>query len=147
MRVIVFVKATPESESGAPPTPELIEAMGKFNQELHEAGILLMAEGLKPTAHAKRVAFNGATRTVTDGPFTETHEIVAGFWLWDVKDMNEAVAWVQRCPNPMTTPSDIDIRPIFSEAEFEAMLPEHLIPIRRDRIAREQADHASRQTP
>jgi len=114
MRVMVLVKATEDSEKGtatAQWTAEMMKAMGKFNDELREAGVLVMAEGLKPTAQAKRVAFDGASRTVTDGPFTETRELVAGFWIWKVKDMDEAVAWVKRCPNPMPVPSEIEIRP------------------------------------
>mgnify|MGYP000956358648 FL=1 len=121
MKVMVFVKATESSERGEFPMPEtaaLFEAMGKFNDELVKAGIMLAGEGLKPTSAAKRVHFDGASRTVTDGPFAETREIVAGYWLWEVKDMDEAVAWVKRCPNPMFGPSDIDIRPIYEEADF-----------------------------
>lgn len=122
MRVMVFVKATEDSEKeSAPPewTAAMMEAMGKFNDELRDAGILLMADGLKPTSQAKRVAFSGPSRTVTDGPFTETRELVAGFWLWEVKDMDEAVAWVKRCPNPMPGPSDIEIRPIYEMCDFK----------------------------
>ena len=121
MKVMVFVKATESSERGEFPMPEtaaLFEAMGKFKDELVKAGIMLAGEGLKPTSAAKRVHFDGASRTVTDGPFAETREIVAGYWLWEVKDMDEAVAWVKRCPNPMFGPSDIDIRPIYEEADF-----------------------------
>jgi hypothetical protein len=122
MRVMVFVKATAESEKETAPkawTAEMMEAMGKFNDELRNAGILLMAEGLKPSSQGKRVAFDGAGRTVIDGPFTETRELIAGFWLWEVKDMDEAVAWVKRCPNPMPGPSKIEIRPIAEMADFE----------------------------
>ena len=118
MKVMVLVKATDASEAGVMPTAELFEAMGKFNDELVKAGIMLAGEGLKPTSAAKRVHFDGASRTVTDGPFAETREIVAGYWLWEVKDMDEAVAWVKRCPNPMFGLSDIDIRPIYEEADF-----------------------------
>jgi len=122
MKVMVFVKATEDSEKGLFPQPEtnaMFEAMGKFNDELTKAGVLLAGEGLKPTSAAKRVHFDGADRTVTDGPFAETREIVAGYWLWEVKDMDEAVAWVKRCPNPMFGPSDIDIRPIYEMCDFE----------------------------
>ena len=125
MRVMVFVKATEDSEAGRFPQPEtnaMFEAMGKFNDELTKAGVLLAGEGLKPTSAAKRVHFDGADRTVTDGPFAETREIVAGYWLWEVKDMDEAVAWVKRCPNPMFGPSDIDIRPVYEMADIEAMM-------------------------
>ncbi len=118
MRVMVFVKATEDSEAGAPPEPKMMEAMGQFNQALVEAGVLVAIEGdpiaygLKPSLHGKRVAFDGPGRTVIDGPFAETRELVAGFWLWDVKDMDEALAWVKRCPNPMPGPSEIEIRPL-----------------------------------
>jgi len=118
MRVIVFVKATADSEAA-------LEEMGKFNEALADAGILVSGDGLKPTSHAKRVSFNGLDRTVIDGPFTETKEIVAGYWLWEVKDMAEAVEWVKRCPNPMPGPSDIDIRPVYEMSDFgEAVTPE-----------------------
>ena len=101
MRVMVLVKATEDSETGARPRPEMFEAMGRFNEELVNAGVLLAADGLAPSSKGKRIAFDGASRTVLDGPFAETRELVAGFWLWEVKDMDEAVAWVKRCPNPM----------------------------------------------
>lgn len=116
MRVMVLVKATEDSEQGFLGTAEemaMMEAMGRFNDELRNAGILLDADGLKPSSHGKRVAFDGADRTVTDGPFAETRELVAGFWLWQVRDMDEAVAWVKRCPNPMPGPSEIEIRPLY----------------------------------
>jgi hypothetical protein len=142
MRVMVFVKATMDSETGAPPAPGLMEAMGRFNLELHNAGVLLMAEGLKPTAHAKRVAFDGPGRAVIDGPFAETRELVAGFWLWEVKDMEEAVAWVKRCPNPMPGPSEIEIRPLFDAADIEAMLPPDIAQMRGDRVQRWEAMQA-----
>jgi hypothetical protein len=119
MRVMVLVKATDDSEKGMLPTTELLEAMGKFNDELAEAGILRAADGLKPTSQAKRVGFDGAGRTVIDGPFAETRELVAGFWLWEVKDMDEAVAWVKRCPNPMPGPSEIEIRPLYEMSDLQ----------------------------
>jgi hypothetical protein len=122
MRVMVFVKATEDSEKGLFPQPEtakMMEAMGRFNDELRKAGILLAADGLKPSSQGKRVAFDGPRRTVIDGPFAETRELVAGFWLWEVKDMDEAVAWVKRCPNPMLGPSEIEIRPIYEMADFK----------------------------
>ena len=125
MRVMVFVKATEDSEnesSTAAWRREMMQAMGRFNDELRNAGILLLADGLKPTSQAKRVAFDGPGRTVIDGPFAETRELVAGFWLWEVKDLNEAVAWVKRCPNPMPGPSEIEIRPLYGEADVEAFL-------------------------
>lgn len=125
MRVMVFVKATADSEAGIMPDMALFEAMGKFNEELSAAGIMRgEGAGLKPTSQAKRVAFDGPARTVIDGPFAETKELVAGFWQWEVKDMDEAVAWVKRCPNPMPGPSEIEIRPIYEEADFETLLAE-----------------------
>jgi hypothetical protein len=125
MRVMVLVKATAESEAGIMPSSELLEAMGNYNALLADAGILLAGEGLHPSAKGKRVAFDGSGRTVIDGPFAETKEVVAGFWLWEVKDMAEAVEWVKRCPNPMPGPSEIEIRPLFEAADFgEALTPE-----------------------
>ena len=122
MRVVVFVKATEDSEKGILPTAELLEAMGRYNEELVKAGIMLAGAGLKPTTQAKRIAFDGPGRTVIDGPFAETRELVAGFWLWEVKDMDEAVAWVKRCPNPMPGPSEIEIRPFYEMADFAEIL-------------------------
>jgi len=121
MRVMVFVKATADSERGDPPSPELWQAMGAFNDELVAAGILKEAAGLKPTSQAKRIAFDGAGRTVINGPFPHTSEVVAGFWLWEVKDMDEAVAWVKRCPNPMPGPSEIEIRPFYELSDFDGI--------------------------
>jgi len=127
MRVMVLVKATADSEAGVMPTEELGAAMGRFNEELVKAGVMLTGEGLRPSAQGKRVAFDGAARTVIDGPFAETRELVAGFWLWEVKDMDEAVAWVKRCPNPMPGPSEIEIRPVYEMADFaEALSAETL---------------------
>jgi hypothetical protein len=122
MRVMVLVKATEDSEKGFFPTAEtnaMMEAMGKFNDELRDAGILRDADGLKPSSAGKRVAFDGPRRTVIDGPFAEARELVAGFWLWEVKDMDEAVAWVKRCPNPMLGPSEIEIRPLYEMSDLE----------------------------
>jgi hypothetical protein len=125
MRVMVLVKATEDSEAGAMPSTELLEAMGKYNKELVDAGILLAGEGLHPSSRGKRVAFDGPGRTVVDGPFAQTGELVAGFWLWEVKDMAEAVDWVKRCPNPMPGRSEIEIRPVFEMADFgDALTPE-----------------------
>ena len=118
MRVMVLVKATEDSEKGVLPTTELLEAMGRFNDELRNAGILRAADGLKPSSQGKRIAFEGPGRTVINGPFAETRELVAGFWLWEVKDMDEAVAWVKRCPNPMPGPSEIEIRPLHEMADL-----------------------------
>ena len=125
MRVMVLVKATKDSEAGLMPSTELLEAMGRYNQELVEAGILLAGEGLQPSAKGKRVAFDGPNRTVVDGPFPQTSELVAGFWLWQVEDLAQAVEWVKRCPNPMPGPSEIEIRPVFGAADFgDALTPE-----------------------
>ena len=116
MRVMVFVKATEDSEAGMMPSEQMFAEMGKFNEELINAGIMQAGEGLHPSSRGKRIRFSGSKRTVIDGPFPETKELVAGFWIWKVKSMEEAVEWVKRCPNPMNTDSDIEIRPIF-EAE------------------------------
>jgi hypothetical protein len=125
MRVMVLVKATKDSEAGMMPSTELLEAMGKYNEELVNAGIMRAGEGLKPSSQGKRVAFDGPRRTVIDGPFAATGELVAGFWLWEVKDMAEAVEWVKLCPNPMPGPSEIEIRPVYEMADFgEALTPE-----------------------
>jgi hypothetical protein len=121
MKVMVFVKATKDSEASVPPTKELLDAMGKYNDALLAAGIIKdqIMGGLRATRFAKRVHFSGKNRTVIDGPFTETKEQVAGFWLWDVKSVEEAVEWVRKCPNPMFTDSDIDIRPLIPMEELE----------------------------
>jgi len=125
MKVMVFVKATKDSEAGVMPTQELLTAMGEFNTMLVNAGIMLAGEGLKPSRFGKRVRFSGKTRTVTDGPFAETKELVAGFWLWQVRSIEEAVEWVKRCPNPMLTDSDVEIRPVFGLEDFgDALTPE-----------------------
>ena len=124
MRVMVLVKATVDSEAGAMPSSELLEAMGRYNELLVEAGVMKGGDGLQPSSKGKRVAFDGDKRAVIDGPFTETKEIVAGYWLWEVKDMDEAVAWVKRCPNPMPGPSEIEIRPVYEIEDFgEALTP------------------------
>ena len=123
MRVMVLVKATKDSEAGIMPSPELFEAMGRFNEELVNAGIMQTGDGLKPSSEGKRVAFDGPDRAVSDGPFSETSELVAGFWLWEVKDMDEAVEWVKRCPNPMPGPSEIEIRPLYELADFADAMP------------------------
>lgn len=125
MRVMVLVKATKDSEGGAMPEADMFEAMGKYNEQLVNAGIMKMGEGLRPSSAGKRVAFDGDRRTVIDGPFAATSELVAGFWLWEVKDMDEAIAWVRRCPNPMPGPSEIEIRPIMDLSDFgDVLTPE-----------------------
>jgi hypothetical protein len=119
MKVMVMVKATASSEAEIMPDEALLSAMGRFNEELVKAGVMLAGEGLRPSRRGKRVRFSGEKRTVTDGPFTETKELVAGFWLWQVKSIEEAIEWVKRCPNPMPEDSEIEIRPLFEAADFE----------------------------
>jgi hypothetical protein len=125
MKVMVIVKASPESEAGKMPSTELLTAMGKFNEELVNAGVLLAADGLHPSSKGARVHFSGSKRTVIDGPFSETKELIAGYWLFQVKSMEEAIEWVKRCPNPMESDSDIEIRQVFEAADFgEQFTPE-----------------------
>jgi hypothetical protein len=125
MRFLVMVKATKDSEAGKMPSTKLLEEMGKFNEELVKAGIILAAEGLHPSSKGVRVQFNGDTRTVTDGPFAETKELVAGFWLWQVKSLDEAIEWVKRCPNPHEGEGEIEIRQVFEADDFgPALTPE-----------------------
>lgn len=125
MRVMVFVKATADSEAGVMPSTEMLEAMGKYNELLIKEGIMVDGAGLKPTKLGKRVAFDGPGRLVIDGPFAETKEVVAGYWIWEVKDMADAIAWVKKCPNPMPGPSEIEIRPFYEMSDFgEALTPE-----------------------
>ncbi|ATN34079.1 dehydrogenase [Rhizobium sp. ACO-34A] len=144
MRVVVFVKATEDSEAGIMPSNELGEAMGKFNEELVNAGIMLGGDGLKPSAKAKRIAFDGASRRVIDGPFTETRELVAGYWLWEVKDMDEAVEWVKRCPNPMPGPSEIEIRPVYELSDFADALTPDVIAL-HERTGEKLAERSSKE--
>ena len=125
MRVMVLVKATAESEAGVMPSPELLTAMGRFNEEIAKAGILEAAAGLKASSNGVRVRFSGKTRTIIDGPFAETKELVAGYWIWNVGSLEEAIEWVRRCPNPMTSESDIEIRPLFEMEDFgDAFTPD-----------------------
>ncbi len=125
MKVMVIVKATNSSEAGIMPSTELLAAMGNYNEELVKAGIMLAGEGLHPSSKAARVHFSGKDRIVSDGPFTETKELIAGFWMWNVKSMEEAIDWVKRCPNPMIEDSDIEIRPVFEAEDFgEEFTPE-----------------------
>jgi hypothetical protein len=137
MRFIVMVKATKESEAGVMPSEQLLADMGKFNEELAKAGVLLAAEGLQPSSKGARVRFSGAKRTVVDGPFAETKELVAGFWLWQVKSKAEAIEWVKRCPNPFAEgESEIEIRQVFEAEDFGAEFTPEL---------REQEDRIRRQ--
>jgi len=126
MKVVVFVKATKNSEAGVMPTTELISDMMKYNEELVKAGIMQGGDGLKPSSKGARIRFDGAQRTVINGPFAETSELVAGYWLWNVKDMNEAIAWAKRCPSPMPGEvSELEIRPVYAPEDFgEAFTPE-----------------------
>ena len=125
MRVMVMVKATKDSEAGVMPSEQLLTDMGRFNGELVKAGVLLAGEGLRPSAKGARVRFSGASRTVIDGPFAETKELVAGFWLWQVRSMDEAIEWLRRCPNPHPEDCEIEIRPVFEADDFgEAFTPE-----------------------
>ena len=125
MKVMIIVKASKGSEAGEMPSTELLTAMGNYNEELVKAGIMLAGEGLHPTSKGKRVRFSGEDRTVIGGPFTETKELIAGYWLWKVKDMDEAVAWLKRCPNPHNEESEVEIRPVFEADDFgEAFTPE-----------------------
>ena len=125
MRVMVIVKATKDSEAGVMPSTELLTAMGKYNEELVKAGIMLAGDGLKPTSKGKRVRFEGSKRIVIDGPFAETKELIAGYWIWQVRNMEEAVEWLKRCPNPHCEDSEVEIRPVFEAADFgESFTPE-----------------------
>src|SRR5919198_197869 len=125
MRFMVIVKATKESEAGVMPSTELLTAMGKYNEELVKAGIMLAGDGLHPSSKGARVHFSGAKRTVIDGPFAETKELIAGFWIWQMRSLDEAIEWVKRCPNPMDGPSDIEIRQIFEAEDLgEEFTPE-----------------------
>jgi hypothetical protein len=141
MRVMVMVKASPESEAGELPSEQMLAEMGAFNEELVRAGVMLAGEGLQPSARGARVRFSGKDRMVTDGPFAETKELVAGFWLWQVDSLEDAIEWVKRCPNPMEGESEIEIRPIFEADDFgEAFTPEL-----REQEERLRAEMASKQ--
>jgi hypothetical protein len=127
MKVMVIVKASKDSEAGKMPDQQLLADMGNFNEELAKAGVLRAGEGLHPSSRGVRVGFNGKQRTVTDGPFAETKELIAGYWLWQVQSMEEAIAWLKRCPNPHYEPTEVEIRPVFSPEDFApAMTPELL---------------------
>ena len=126
MRVMVIVKASKDSEAGKMPSQKLLTEMGKFNEELVKAGILLAADGLHPSSKGARVRFSGKSRTVIDGPFAETKELIAGYWIWRVKSLQEAIDWVKRCPNPHDEPGEIEIRPVFEMEDFGAALTPEL---------------------
>ncbi|GAB3383329.1 YciI family protein [Lysobacter fragariae] len=129
MRVLVIVKASAASEAGAMPTEQLLTEMGKFNEELVKAGVLLAAEGLQPSSRGKRIAFSGGRRAVIDGPFSETKELIAGFWLWQVHSMEEAIEWAKRCPNPHPGEGEaiIEIRPVFEAEDFGDAMPVEMV--------------------
>ena len=129
MRVMVLVKANEDSEAGVMPRTEMLEAMGKFNEELVKAGVMVAGEGLHPSSKGARIQFSGDERSVIDGPFAETKELVAGFWLWEVRDMDEAIEWAKRCPNPMDGESTLELRPVFEAEDFG----EELTPEQRER--------------
>jgi hypothetical protein len=138
MRVMVIVKATADSEAGVMPTEQEFAAMGKFNEDLVKAGIMLAGDGLHPSSKGARVRFSGKNRLVIDGPFTETKELIAGYWIWEVKSLQEAIEWVKKCPNPMRTDSEIEIRQIYSAEDFgETYTPE--LQERDDRMREEIA--------
>jgi hypothetical protein len=140
VRVMVIVKATKDSENGVMPDEKMLAEMGAFNEELAKAGIMLEGEGLKPSSQGARVRFSGKNRTVLDGPFAETKELVAGYWIWKVKSLQEAIDWVKRCPNPMPGESEIEIRPIFEAEDFGA----ELTPELREQEERIRAEITSR---
>ena len=141
MRVAVFVKATAESEAGVLPPTELLEAMGNYNEELVKAGVMLAGEGIQPSSKGKRVRFSGKDRTVIDGPFAETKELIAGFWIWQVKSMDEAIEWAKRCPNPTGEESVLEIRPVFEADDFG----DEFTPELREQEERLRAQTAARQ--
>jgi hypothetical protein len=138
MRCMVIIRATKDSEAGVLPDTELLTQMGNFNEELVKAGIMLAGEGLQPSSKGKRIRFSGKNRTVIDGPFTETKELIAGFWLWQVRSMEEAVEWVKRCPNPFHSESEIEIRQVFEAEDFGAEFTPEL---------REQEERLRRELP
>jgi hypothetical protein len=143
MRVMVIVKASKQSEAGEMPSQTMLEEMGRFNEELVKAGVMLAGEGLHPSARGKRVRFAGSKRTVVDGPFAETKELIAGFWLWQVKSMEEALEWARRCPNPMpdAPEAELEIRPVFEAEDFGA----ELTPELREQEERQRARIEGRQ--
>ena len=147
MRVMVLVKASRASEAGEMPSEKLLTAMGNYNDELVKAGIMQAGDGLHPTSKAKRVRFSGEKRTVIDGPFAETKELLAGYWMWQVKSMDEAVEWLKRCPNPQNEETEVEIRPVFEAEDFGAELtPELLEQQQRQRVAIEQTEGAQKKS-
>ena|SRR5215813_6204498 len=145
MRFMIIVKATKDSEAGVMPSEQLLTEMGKFNEELVKAGVMLAGEGLQPSSKGARVKFSGSKRTVIDGPFAETKELIAGFWLWQVKSMAEAIDWVKRCPNPMKGESEIEIRQVFEAEDFGAeFTPELREQEERVRAQSEQLKRAAK---
>ena len=141
MRFMILIKADQNSEAGVMPDEKLLAEMGKYNEELVKAGIMLAGEGLQPSSKGKRVRFSGKSRTVIDGPFAEAKELVAGFWIWEVKSMEDAIEWAKRCPNPMEGESDLEIRPIFEADDFGA----ELTPELREREARMRKELEAKQ--
>ncbi|HLJ91827.1 MAG TPA: YciI family protein [Gemmataceae bacterium] len=141
MKVMVLVKANKDSEAGVMPSQQLLEEMGKFNEELAKAGILLAAEGLQPSSKGKRIRFSGRGRTVIDGPFAETKELLAGFWLWKVKSMEEAVEWIKRCPNPHNEDGEIEIRPVFDPEDFAPCDPSGKLRAAEARLREQNKQH------
>ena len=140
MKFMILVKATPESEAGGLPDPQLLADMGKFNEELVKAGIMLAGEGLQPSSKGARVRFSGKDRTVIDGPFAETKELIAGFWMWQVRSKEEAIEWVKRCPNPFNSESEIEIRQVFEAEDFASVMTDEV----REREERLRAELAKR---
>lgn len=141
MRCMILIKATAETEAGVMPSEQLLADMGRYNEELVKAGIMLAGEGLHPSARSARVRFDGNKRSVVDGPFAETKELIAGFWLWQVRDLDEAIEWVKRCPNPTGAQSEIEIRPVFEAEDFGA----EFTPELREQEDRLRAEIAARQ--
>jgi hypothetical protein len=141
MRVMVLVKANKDTEAGVLPSERLLAEMGRYNEELVKAGVMLAGEGLHPSSRGKRVRFSGEKRTVIDGPFAETKELIAGFWLWQVKSMDEAVEWAKRCPNPTGAESELELRPVFEAEDFGAEFTPELRE-REERLRAQLADQA-----
>ncbi len=144
MRFMIIVKATKDSEAGMMPSEQLLTEMGKYNEELVKAGVMLAGEGLQPSSKGTRVRFSGSKRTVIDGPFTETEELIAGYWLWQVKSKEEAIEWVKRCPNPMPGESEIEIRQVFEADDFGAEFTPELRE--QEERLRDKVNHTAKET-